>query len=164
MNCGKCKEPVKLTDRQLGVLQCLFDAWVEAELPLIGHMSYGEAFEFLAGLGLDCGPAEERLARYVDRKTVLWGTVPKAAQTAPRPVNVKDLVKGRKYEYDNDGYGYTTVEALEDARPCKNGFRALVRDLDRGEEFELWEDKDHQGYMIGLTELPEEGGDNAAAT
>ena len=49
-------------EREREILQCMVDAWVDADLPLPGDVSVGEAYEVLRRFGLGVAGVDEHLA------------------------------------------------------------------------------------------------------
>lgn len=53
---------LKLNERECEILQCMVDAWVDADLPLPGDVSVGEARDVLRRFGLGVAGVDEHLA------------------------------------------------------------------------------------------------------
>ena len=60
---------LKPNERELEVLRCLFDAWVDADMPLPGGISYEEAVVVLRRFGLD--KAECVIDRFIAETTAI---------------------------------------------------------------------------------------------
>jgi len=74
-------------------------------------------------------------------------------------IHVRDMIKGKVYNYDGDSYGYVHIEALEDGHADKygDGWECRVRELTaEGAEYASFEAFGHEGMMIYLEEVPEE--------
>lgn len=53
---------MQVTERQREILECMFNAWIEADMPLPGCYSYGEVCEFVESLGIDSKGVEEHVS------------------------------------------------------------------------------------------------------
>lgn len=57
---------MKLTEKELEIVECLVHGWEESDHKLYGDISYQAVWDLLGKLGYDTTEAEERLAKVFD--------------------------------------------------------------------------------------------------